>query len=205
MPKPRVVPAVALVVDYYREHRGLTQAELAEKIGISRQTLIEKLAGRKDFGSIEIERCIEALNVSIEEFDHAVNVAATYEGEPLYFPERRSVAAGRPIEGQSPVLASEPMWVKVQGDSMSPRFEDGWKVLVKRVLSVDELAPGDAVVVSIAGDKGDGLYEFYRHDDGRVRLLKRNAAAKYRKHELELGLEDIAAVYKVVRTDAGAA
>lgn len=42
--------------------KGVTQGEVASKLGVSRETLNAKLNGRQDFKRLEIEKLVEAFN-----------------------------------------------------------------------------------------------------------------------------------------------
>ena len=46
---------------------GMTQGELAEKIGISQNTLSRKIAGRRDFTIGEIDRICDVLHITENE------------------------------------------------------------------------------------------------------------------------------------------
>ena len=58
-------------IGVYRRHRGLTQAGLAEKIGVAKQTISSVESARRR-GSIELRRKIAAaLNVDLDDLEPA--------------------------------------------------------------------------------------------------------------------------------------
>ena len=135
-----------------REQKGISQIELAEKIGVSKQNLYKYENGIiSNIPSDKIEAAAAALETSpayIMGWEDSTVSPLPLENvymRPLY----DSVAAGfnvlaqNTVVGYIPTQISSPseqekyIWVNVVGDSMSPMIDDGSKVLIKLQESVD--------------------------------------------------------------------
>lgn len=135
-----------------REQKGISQIELAEKIGVSKQNLYKYENGIiSNIPSDKIEAAAAALETSpayIMGWDDSTVSPLPLENvymRPLY----DSVAAGFNVLAQNTVVGYIPtqipspseqekyIWVNVVGDSMSPMIDDGSKVLIKLQESVD--------------------------------------------------------------------
>lgn len=135
-----------------REQKGISQIELAEKIGVSKQNLYKYENGIiSNIPSDKIEAAAAALETSpayIMGWEDSTVSPLPLENvymRPLY----DSVAAGFnalaqntvvgyiPTQIMSPSEQEKYIWVNVVGDSMSPMIDDGSKVLIKLQESVD--------------------------------------------------------------------
>ncbi|MCH5202910.1 MAG: helix-turn-helix domain-containing protein [Oscillospiraceae bacterium] len=152
-----------------REHKGLSQVELADKIKISKQNLYKYENDIiTNIPSDKIEDMAKVLEVSPsylmgwEEKSKEPTIHELPNDKVFMIPIYDSVSAGFGAVAQDYVLGYMPtyitcpseqeqyLWVNVQGDSMSPLIDDGSKILVKKQTSVDS---GQIGVVLIDGEE----------------------------------------------------
>ncbi len=155
-----------------RNEKGLTQEQLGEMVGV------QKAAVQKwENGSVQnlkratIKKLSEIFNVSpvtfVKEDDEQYepsNISYIIGSKNMYqIPVFESVSAGfgayasNDIIDYIPVIITNPadvedtIAVKVTGDSMYPKIEDGDIIIVRRQTSVDS---GDIAVVLLDNDEG---------------------------------------------------
>ena len=153
-----------------REEIGMTVDELAEKLGKNRATIYRYERGDIEKLPIEIlEPISRALDVSPgclmgwkDEPPLESNVSAVYDNSTYMIPLFNEVAAGFgayadeqvleyvPVFVESPVKAKNMIAIRVRGDSMYPKIEDGDTIIV---LKTDEVESGKIAVVLIDGDE----------------------------------------------------
>lgn len=136
-----------------REAAGLTQKELAERLGIKAGTISAFEKDRTNIKNSTLERLADALGCSVS---HLLGWDDTANWKPNRIKVYGSVPAGVPIEAVEDVLDWEdiPMdWIatgdkyiglKVKGDSMSPKYLENDTIIVK--LQSDCESGQDAVV-----------------------------------------------------------
>ena len=165
--------------------KGLTQEELAEKLGYKSRSSINKIeTGGRDVPRSQLKKIAEILDVSPisllgleEEKEETKKISMTdlfvggshlsekQDGltfkTPYHIPIFNSVSAGfgayasNDIVGYMPMLIANPhdikdtICIKVTGDSMYPKIEDGDIITVRKQASVDN---GQIAVVRI-GDE----------------------------------------------------
>lgn len=155
-----------------RTEKGLTQEQLGEMVGV------QKAAVQKwENGSVQnlkratIKKLSEIFNVSPvtfvkedEEPREPSNISYIMDGRNIYnIPVFESVSAGFgayasseiidyiPVTIPNPADVEDTISIKVKGDSMYPKIEDGDIIIVRRQTSVDS---GDIAVVLLDGDEG---------------------------------------------------
>ena len=147
-----------------RKELGLSYQELADRTGISKSTLQRYETGA--IGNIPLEK-LGVLAKGLETTDLYIlgkNEGANAEvlGTGIYqIPVFDSVSAGFGVYADSRAVRYIPtylehggehpdyLWINVRGDSMSPKIEDGDRILVKRLDSIDS---GSVAVVMIGDD-----------------------------------------------------
>lgn len=149
-----------------RVEKGLTLEQLGKAAGIGKTTILRYETGViTNIPSDRIERIAEALSVSPAYLMGWGNDSITIVDNVQFYPIPifESVSAGFGAHADSKILgynmmpfktkteAEESMEIRVQGDSMFPKIEDGDSVIVRKVSSVDS---GSLAVVMIDGEDG---------------------------------------------------
>lgn len=170
-----------MAIDYsklrnIRKKMGLSQQEMADKLGINRRTYSSYETGDRNMGSSLILKVCQALDVSSDELLGNYKVAEPYEDLrtirgftlsviPLFSTVEQFV--NNEPEDQYPALfathqdAHESIAVKVSGDSMAPKIDD------KDILTIHKqrhFRNGDIIAVSIKGKKGIYIRRAYKGD-----------------------------------------
>ncbi|MBQ8411579.1 MAG: LexA family transcriptional regulator [Ruminiclostridium sp.] len=147
-----------------RTELGYSFQELADKTGLSKSTLQRYETGAIDKLPIEKASLIaEALQMPVErllgfdlpaenvcDIDNVFNIPV-YDSVSAGFgayPDSSAVGY-KPSYIANASEAGEYLWINVKGDSMSPKIEDGDKILVRRQDSVDN----GAVAVVMVDDE----------------------------------------------------
>lgn len=174
---------------YYRNRKGFSQVELAEKLGISKQSYNNYERGKRQASHEMLIKIAQLLDTSVDSLLSETNVRPELEPVPrdnIYqIPIYETVAAGfgayasDSICGYMPLFiatkeeAEQTMVIRVRGDSMYPVIPDGSRVQVRRQNYADN---GQIVVMLIDGE--EGVLKRYYLDDGRgeVRLESYNPA-----------------------------
>lgn len=155
----------------HRESRGLSQAAVARELGISRQTYNNYELGKRQADYEMLLKLAEFFCTTVEQLlavdtptpSEPSNISAVYEDHIRMVPVFESVSAGFgalaensvvdfiPLRIVSDYEASETICIRVQGDSMFPKIENGDIIQVHKQESVDS---GDIAVVLMDGDEG---------------------------------------------------
>lgn len=155
----------------HRESRGLSQAAVARELGISRQTYNNYELGKRQADYEMLLKLAEFFCTTVEQLlavdtptpSEPSNISAVYEDHIRMVPVFESVSAGFgalaensvvdfiPLRIVSDYEASETICIRVQGDSMFPKIENGDIIQVHKQESVDS---GDIAVVLLDGDEG---------------------------------------------------
>lgn len=151
-----------------REQRGLSQVDLATKIGVTKQNLYKYENGIiTNIPSDRIESIAEICDVSPSWImgwkEKVADGVVLLPNDNVYMrPIYESAAAGFNVLAQNTIIGYMPtyikalseqdnyIWINVVGDSMSPLIDDGSKVLIKKQESVDS---GQIAVVLIDGEE----------------------------------------------------
>lgn len=151
-----------------REKKGLSQIELAERIGVSKQNMYKYENNIiTNIPSDKIETIAEILEVSpgyIMGWDsNKNNIEVLPNSQVHMIPLFETVSAGFgayaddqiidyiPMYIKNPADASRAMCIHVQGDSMYPKIENGDII---QVLKQDSVDSGSIAVMLIDGEEG---------------------------------------------------
>ena len=151
--------------------KGITQAELCKRTGIGKSAMSQYMSGKFNPKQTRTYLIATALNVSIpwlmgadvpmENNDETIIRPLSNDNvfmRPLY----DSVAAGLGVPAVNQIISYIPtyinnvsekdkyIWVRVEGDSMFPKIENGDKILIRLQDSVDS---GQIGVVLIDGEE----------------------------------------------------
>lgn len=147
----------ALLIKKYRESRGLSQKELAEKAGIGNGTIGDIERGDRKGKLSTLDKISKALNLTFEErrtLDNAFigrDSIKPFKDDVfentlilMSIPVYSSVAAGlgyipdsHPVDYITiPKTSGECVGIRVVGDSMEPTFCDGDIVIIKKDIEV---------------------------------------------------------------------
>lgn len=167
------------MVKEMRERAGLSQAELAKRLGVTQQSIYYYESGNRDIKASVLIDMAKALDCTVSELlglgrAKIVHTSPT-PSHPL--PVFGRIAAGTPreaLEQSSMVhdtpqslyeLHSESFWLTVSGNSMNRLFPDGSLVLIDLT---EEVRNGDVGVVFVNGD--DATLKRVYFEDGSIRL-----------------------------------
>lgn len=151
-----------------RENKGYTQDELAHKLGYKSRSSINKIEKERDIPRSMIVKLAEILDVTpgyLMGWDNPVNtnISSVMNDSFRMVPVFESVSAGfgayadscvvdyAPFRIISDTEAQETIAIRVSGDSMSPKIEDGDLIQVHRQDSVDS---GSIAVVLLDNEEG---------------------------------------------------
>ena len=175
-----------------RRELGLSYQELADRTGLSKSTLQRYETG--SIGSIPLDKLdilAQGLETSAlfilgkEESSNAEIMRTRIYDVPVF----DSVSAGFGAYADSHIVRHFPtyiehggddgdyLWINVRGDSMSPRIDDGDRILVKRRDSVDN----GSVAVVMVGD--EAFVKKIRFGRGWVELHSINPYYPVRRFE----------------------
>ncbi len=151
-----------------RNERGMTQEELGEILGVKKAAVQKWESGTvKNLKRSTIVTLADYFCVSpgtfISDTDESSNVRALYTEDIYRIPIFESVSAGFGAYADSRIVDYIPMYIKnpsdvpvtmairVQGDSMYPKIEDGDLIVVRKQSSVDS---GSIAVMLLDGEEG---------------------------------------------------
>lgn len=181
-----------------RTERGMTQEELGKIIGVQKAAVQKWENGTvKNLKRGTILKLSEYFGVTPasfvdEEDSEAIKISDIYTDGFYRIPVFESVSAGFGSYADSavvdyvPLLVRNPseapllMGLKVQGDSMYPKIEDGDIIVVRRQTSVDS---GSIAVVLIDGE--EGLVKKVEYGKDWIELISINPEYKSRRFEGE--------------------
>lgn len=147
----------------------LSQAELAEKLGLNIRTYGSYERGERDVSTALLRDICRTLNISSDkllenEFNNIEPNAEIMPAQNIYMiPVFESVSAGFGAYSNSDVIDYMPLYIqnssdvpdmlciKVEGDSMYPKIENGDMVVVRKQSSVDS---GQIAVIMIDNEEG---------------------------------------------------
>ena len=166
-----------------RQERGLSQEQLGKIVGVQRAAVQKWEAGKtQNLKRETIKILSDYFDVSPASFIEEKSNIVMLDDVKLYnAPLFESVSAGfgvtalDEIIGYVPVMiasddeAEETICIKVKGDSMSPKIEDGDIIQVRKQTSVDS---GDIAVVLLDGS--DGLVKKVEYTADSIRLVSLN-------------------------------
>lgn len=158
------MPEFKDMLKYFRTREGLSQSELAKKLGLSASTISMYEVGKRQ-PDFEIEEKIADL------FNTDLNTLRGKDSERINPPSSHSgavtikvlgrVAAGIPISAVEDIIDTEEITeelaktgeffgLQIHGDSMEPRMKEGDVVIVRQQ---DDAESGDIVIATVNGDE----------------------------------------------------
>lgn len=150
MPKTNV----GQLIKQLRTERGMTQEELGEILGVKKAAVQKWESGTvQNLKRATIKALSEYFEVSPSNFIEGIpepsNISAIYTDEIYQIPVFESVSAGFGSYADSQIVEYIPLYIRnpadvpmtmairVQGDSMYPKIEDGDLIIVRKQSSVD--------------------------------------------------------------------
>lgn len=167
------------------EARHISQSELCFRTGIPKSAMSQYISGAfkpKQARTYSIAKALNVTEAWLMGYDDAPmdndakpesNISAVFSDHIRMIPVFESVSAGfgalaeNTITGYQPVRivsdteAEETICIRVTGDSMYPKIEDGDIIQVRKQESVDS---GDIAVVLLDGDEGLVKRVLYGHN-----------------------------------------
>ena len=143
-----------------RNSHKLSQAEVAKKLGITQQAYANYERGVRQADYNTLKKLSDIFSVSIDYILYKSNISAPATTDSIKVPVLGYVAAGIPIEAIEEILDYEELdtkdfnpsyeyfGLKIKGDSMTPRIQDGDVVIVRRQLDIES---GEIAIVCING------------------------------------------------------
>lgn len=181
------------------EIRNITQAELCKRTGIPKSAMSQYISGAFRPKQTRTYLIAEALHVNIAwlmgaddiPMDSEDNTIIALPSDNIYMrPLYESVAAGFGAPAVNQIISYIPtyinnvsekdkyIWVRVQGDSMFPKIEDGDKILIRLQDSVDS---GQVGVVLIDGE--EAVVKKINYDTDYIELISFNPYYPPRRFE----------------------
>ncbi len=141
-----------------RKNKGLTQKDIADSLGISRQAYANYETGNREPDLNTLKQLSDIFDVSV---DYLLGNEVSSNKKGIKIPVYGSVAAGIPIEAITDIEDYEEIdedmarngdhiALKIKGDSMEPRMVNGDVVIVR--LQPDA-CDGETAIVMVNGDE----------------------------------------------------
>lgn len=177
-----------------RSELGLSLRELAERTGLNSSTIQRYETGETEKIPLEKAKLLaRGLDTTVEYLLGlgGSNLEVASEANVFYIPVFDSVSAGfgcyadsaavgyRPTPIMNAVDAENYLWINVRGDSMSPKIEDGDRILVRRQSSVEN---GSVAVVLI---EDEAVVKKVKYGRGWLELHSFNPYYPVRRFERE--------------------
>ena len=198
-----------------RIKKGLSQTELAEQLGYKSRSSINKIeVGGRDIPRSQIVKIAQILDVTPAFLmgweDDKPNAEILSAGENIYkIPVFSSVSAGFGAYACSDVIdymhlyianpadVPEMLCIKVTGDSMYPKIEDGDIIVVRKQDSVDS---GSIAVVLVDGEEGFVKKVIYDNEIIELVSINPEYAPKIFKGAEVLRVRVVGIVKQVIKT-----
>ena len=175
---------------------NMSQDELAQKVGYKDRSSIAKIeSGERDIRQkklIEFAKALDTTPQWLMGYEEKTNISAVYKKNIRMVPVFESVSAGFGAYADDQILdycpfiinsekeAAETIAIRVSGDSMSPKIEDGDIIRVHKQESVDS---GSIAVVLLDGE--EGLVKKVVYGDDWIELHSINPYYPVRRFEGE--------------------
>ena len=192
----------------------MTQVELAQKLGYKSKTSVTHMENGRDIPRAMIVNLANILDSTPaylmgwdETSDSNAEILST--GEKIYnIPVFRSVSAGFGAYACSDIVTYMPLFIehaadvpdmlciKVEGNSMYPKIEDGDVVVVRKQDSVDS---GSIAVVIVDGDQGFVKKVVYDRDTIELISINPEYEPKVFKGSEVLRVRVVGAVKKIIK------
>ena len=155
---------------------GLTQQDLALALGYKNRATIARIEkGERELATSKLKCCADILHTTIDQLANendavSMQVISLNKDNIFQIPVFNSVSAGfgsyasneivgyEPVYIDNPMEANETMLIRVSGNSMEPKIEDGDLIQVHKQTSVDS---GDIAVILIEETEGVVKRVFY--------------------------------------------
>ena len=149
---------VVELVKKLTEEQGMSMSELARRVGTAKSAISRYFNGTREFPLNKIEEFASALHTTPDFLLGMEYEPQTQQG--LKIPVLGTVAAGIPISAVEDILDYEEIdssWqsqgeffaLKIKGDSMQPKMDDGDVVIVRQQSDANS---GDTVIALVNGD-----------------------------------------------------
>lgn len=168
------------VLRHYRKQRGLTQQEVADMMGIAKSTYSGYETGRRQPGVDEVKALAKIFSVTGNEIIGNAPLDTRPVPPQGMVPVIGMASAGKGVIAAEDIMGYESAdkhyadnpdyrYIKVIGDSMSPKIDDGDLVLVHYQTSVDSGSVGVFIV-----DGEDGYVKKVEYDTEYIHLISFN-------------------------------
>lgn len=171
------------VLRHYRTERGLTQQDVADRLGIAKSTYSGYETGRRQPGVEEIKALSKIFGVSGDAIIGNGTESDLFDERPVppqgMLPVIGLASCGKGVIAREDVLEyvaadanvcdDEHFYIEISGDSMAPVFNSGDLVLVRRQTSVDS---GDIGVFIVDGE--EGYIKKVKYDAENIDLISYN-------------------------------
>lgn len=173
--------------DKIRELRGrdMTQRDLAKKLGISTSAVGMYEQNRREPDLETLKKIAKVFDISLDSLMEygEMSLVDTSQAMPIearhLLPVVGRVCAGNGVLAAEDIIGYEAadekyneedyFWLKVSGDSMAPRIDDGDFLLIRKQTSVDS---GDVGVFVVDGQ--EGVVKKVIYDEGSIELISFN-------------------------------
>ena len=201
-------------VKLLREKKGMTQLELAEKLGYKSKSSVAHIENGRDIPRAMVVTLADILDTTPAYLmgweDDKPNAEILSAGENIYkIPVFSSVSAGFGAYACSDVIdymhlfianpadVPEMICIKVTGDSMYPKIEDGDIIVVRKQDSVDS---GSIAVVLVDGEEGFVKKVIYDKEIIELHSINPEYAPKIFKGAEVLRVRVVGIVKQVIKT-----
>ena len=175
-------------IRYFRNKRGWTSEQLANKIGTSRVTVTRYETGTRKTNQDVLFKLADVFNVSINDFFPSLEKATNMKPidqtgmHPVRIPIIGTIACGTPIlaeqniDGYTTELFDEEpedgtlFALKCQGDSMEPKIPNGATVIVHLQPTVED----DEIAAVLVDDNEEATLKRVKHVGNQVMLMPEN-------------------------------
>lgn len=193
-----------------RKKANLSQAELAEKLNLNVRTYASYERGERDVSTALLRSICLTLRVSSDELlnDDEPNALPLADSKIYQIPVFSSVSAGFgayacsdiidyiPLFIENPADVPDMLCIKVSGDSMHPKIENGDAVVVRKQDSVDS---GSIAVVIVDGEQGFVKRVVYDDDTIELQSINPEYAPKIFKGADVLRVRVVGLVKKIIK------
>lgn len=157
----------------YRQRFGITQKDLAEKLGIARNTFNQYENNKRQPDIKTLQDIADFFEVSINDLIDNEKAESENSKKGIKIPVLGYVRAGIPLDAIEDILDEEEIShemaskgdyfaLRVKGDSMEPRIKEGDVVIVRKQTVVEN---GQVAVVLVNGNDAT-VKKFVKHEDG---------------------------------------
>ena len=149
-------------IKYFRNKRNITQDELAEKLGITYQSVSRYETGERKTNNDLLYKISSILNISINDLFPPIDNAEFVDigfGDSVRIPVLGYIKAGLPIEAQEDIIdyidiprqwtkgGKEFYALKISGNSMTPKYQDGEIVIFEKTKDYERCNRQDCAVM----------------------------------------------------------